>query len=1005
MATSVKHYIVNMQQHHTSDLSNVTCPVLTVEIGRLECELTGSSVSCTHSCPSGYYFETNGTLKTSGSVFCNNSMSAQWSHMSADNPLGEFPKCAESITPLFYLTSVTMTFLGSTSCPDLSKTQLALTSYFSSSASDAYSCIKGESPACTINEVKCSSSETSLKITYYINQTGNLGSPVDTFNAQIAADVQSKTFKLSVNTVKRRKRAIDLTADTADVSGPTARCASGAGYVGTICVKCPMGQYEKDGVCTECPVNTYSNAVGSTKCTDCPNSLKTITTGAGSESDCTELCRVPDFANGYSFPAPGYKISNTTVVRTYCNSNYSIQHNVLDTRPCGELDIFKPDFPQCHKMCKVVHISDSMTVTDKSIKVDSLVAYKQSVNFTCDNSTDTETCMMAGQNISLYCDKVSIIILLGIIVGGTILFTISMVLIYFLCCISGERRKQGYKAAVVNPVMSKLDTDLEGIFKGMGEQTYNLPDADDRSDEKETNNTKRESIYCPVPDIANSTIYTTDNKLAPEKVLYTTVLKIACADGFQREGPDKITCQSDKSFDQNVSCVDLNIVTCPTLDAGFGTMSCNTSASPVSCTYTCPSDQYFGFNSTTLASSYEVTCNVSNAEWSHMSSTNPLGDLPPCSEKTTPTSYSLAASIGLSGSDSCIDGLTAALRTALKSSDSAAYNCMDDGQCSVPENAKCNSADGQLSLEFVVQQTGGDLSTSAIIDAFHTQLKADVAAKTFTLQVGLKKRKKRATTLTADGNLVSEAKAGCAAGSGSVGTSCIKCPMGQYEKDGVCTKCAVNTYSDAVGSTKCTECPNSLKTITTGADSESDCTVTCSVESLTNGFRSPTTGYTVPEGTKITTFCNTNYSLAYTVDNKALCNASQPSCYEKCAIVSVDDKTSLKTGTFSYKEGLTYTCSNKADDEIFKLNCDTAGFKFDISCPTSYAAAIAGGVIGVLVVIATIIVVRVIYIRTRPMPALPDKELEHHDEHDSSPESVLGFVSGKIANLSQQLKI
>ena len=56
--------------------------------------------------------------------------------------------------------------------------------------------------------------------------------------------------------------------------------------------------------------------------------------------------------------------------------------------------------------------------------------------------------------------------------------------------------------------------------------------------------------------------------------------------------------------------------------------------------------------------------------------------------------------------------------------------------------------------------------------------------------------------------------------------------MGQYEKDGVCTKCAVNTYSDAVGSTKCTECPNSLKTITTGADSESDCTGT-SVKTIT----------------------------------------------------------------------------------------------------------------------------------------------------------------------------
>ena len=51
--------------------------------------------------------------------------------------------------------------------------------------------------------------------------------------------------------------------------------------------------------------------------------------------------------------------------------------------------------------------------------------------------------------------------------------------------------------------------------------------------------------------------------------------------------------------------------------------------------------------------------------------------------------------------------------------------------------------------------------------------------------------------------------------------------------------------------------------------------------------------------------------------------------------MSVDDKTSLKAGvTFSYKEGINYTCSNKADDEIFNLNCNTAGFKFDISCPS-----------------------------------------------------------------------
>ena len=89
------------------------------------------------------------------------------------------------------------------------------------------------------------------------------------------------------------------------------------------------------------------------------------------------------------------------------------------------------------------------------------------------------------------------------------------------------------------------------------------------------------------------------------------------------------------------------------------------------------------------------------------------------------------------------------------------------------QSAKCSSdSDGKLSLEFVVKQTGGDLKTSAIIDAFHTQLKADATAKSFTLTVGSKRRKTRATTLTADGTVVSTAESGCASGSGTVGTSC-----------------------------------------------------------------------------------------------------------------------------------------------------------------------------------------------------------------------------------------
>ncbi|XP_063678884.1 uncharacterized protein LOC134814654 [Bolinopsis microptera] len=455
--------------------------------------MTADPISCTHHCPDGYLYELNGTLQTSGSVSCNSS-TAQWSHMSRGNPLGELPKCAASITPTHYLTFVDMSFLGSESCPDISKTQLALTTYFSGSSSDSYSCIKGENPACSITEVKCSSSSTSLKITYNVKQTGDLKIPVETFSSQITADVKSKNLKLTVNTVKRRKRAIELTGDTSEISGPTARCEAGAGYVGTVCVKCPIGRYEKDGVCTDCPANTFSNTVGSTKCNDCSDDLKTITTGSDSESDCTALCKVPDMVNGYSYPASGYTVSDKTTVYTHCKDYYSVQHNILQSRPCGQLDSTKPDFPNCYRMCKIVHISDSMSVTDKSVEINSLLAYKEPANFTCNDEKDTAICANAGQNVSLYCNKVSIILLLAIIAGGTLLLTVTMVTVYFLCCISGKKKGMARREETAVEPMLKLNVGLGGVFRGLDEQTYNL--ADQRSDEDdESEDKKKETSF------------------------------------------------------------------------------------------------------------------------------------------------------------------------------------------------------------------------------------------------------------------------------------------------------------------------------------------------------------------------------------------------------------------------------------------------------------------------------------------------------------------------------
>jgi hypothetical protein len=57
---------------------------------------------------------------------------------------------------------------------------------------------------------------------------------------------------------------------------------------------------------------------------------------------------VPKFSNGFSYPAPGYTVSQDTTVYTHCVGNYAVQHRVLESRPCGQLDSAKSDFPNCY---------------------------------------------------------------------------------------------------------------------------------------------------------------------------------------------------------------------------------------------------------------------------------------------------------------------------------------------------------------------------------------------------------------------------------------------------------------------------------------------------------------------------------------------------------------------------------------------------------------------------------------------------------------------------------
>eukprot|EP00116_Pleurobrachia_bachei_P004558 sb/3464820/ len=412
-------------------------------------------------------------------------------------------------------------------------------------------------------------------------------------------------------------------------------------------------------------------------------------------------------------------------------------------------------------------------------------------------------------------------------------------------------------------------------------------------------------IKCKLPNVKNGTFYIEDGLEAMQDVLYGTVLKPNCDDGFQRQGPDTVTCGADGTFGAaDFECVvlskpefdlkncvstktpptsDLNVVTCPTLDSNFGTMECDVTKDPVECTYFCPTDNYFELDDV-IVSKQTVTCDSSTAKWSHMSSSNPLGTFPQCSVTDTATYITMTTKLGFSGATTCPSSdanIKSGLQTTFQSSSSSGYACMKSS-CSISE-ASCSVTGSVVYFTFTVNQTSGDLSSDAVIAAFQTQLSSDVQEKKLAVTVATGgTRRKRATSFTSNGEQSSTTYSSlCSAGSGSVGSKCLKCPTGTYESDGSCEFCAKGSYSSTAGSTSCTACTGSLTTITTGADSITDCIKMCTVKK-----------------------------------------------------VSGDAVTSLKTGSeLAMNQKVSYTCKNDEEGK-FNVACDVTGDELSVSCPS-----------------------------------------------------------------------
>jgi len=468
-----------------------------------------------------------------------------------------------------------------------------------------------------------------------------------------------------------------------------------------------------------------------------------------------------------------------------------------------------------------------------------------------------------------------------------------------------------------------------------------------------------------------------------------------CAEGYQMEGPSMLKCGSDGALSSTATkCNDVSKVKCPVLAAGKGSLVCAIDGDSTSCTYTCQSNAFYSDGSA-LQSTKKVTCDATTATWSHMSKTNPTGDLPNCAETKTPSGIITTAGVEVDGTGTCPTDAKAkaAVIVTLKASTDTDYNCLDSGDCEVKSVTCASASSSAIKLTITINQTKSTTDAS-ISTKLGAQLKADAVAKTFSISVDLSKRKRSATTLKATGVVTVATSASCPTGSGSVGSSCITCAAGTYANsaDGTCTSCPLNTYSSAEGQTVCTNCPSGLKTPTVGQDSETDCSAnTCDIISIANGITSPTSGWTVKSSTIVTTYCNTNYSVGYEKDIKNECG-SVARCSKMCEISKIS-KSTLKFSDETHKVGVridqgaeaTLVCDAK---KSVAHTCQSNGADMEFSCSGSKVALVVGLCCVALLVVVALVMSAVVINKRNKRP--------HSPPSDSDASSIIGVLAEKI---------
>jgi len=242
---------------------------------------------------------------------------------------------------------------------------------------------------------------------------------------------------------------------------------------------------------------------------------------------------------------------------------------------------------------------------------------------------------------------------------------------------------------------------------------------------------------------------------------------------------------------------------------------------------------------------------------------NPTAAFAPCAVTADPSSQILSAEVTLSAPYCRTikeEGYAkAALEDKLKV-DLSISCLLTTTNCEV-KNFVCAGDDTTTSVSFdIVKSKGFDVKDE--LTAAKQKIEEAVNAGTFTLTVddSAKRRRKRATSLTADSIKTSTAIT-CDAGAVVTvgGDKCLECPIGYKQEGDACVACPVGSYNGVTKASQCTACADKMLTYGVGSTNAAQCLTLCTVPTITSGSLSVGAGFRVETTHELTLKCDDGY--------------------------------------------------------------------------------------------------------------------------------------------------